>query len=433
MKVLIASDTFTPTVNGVVTSVVNLREGLEALGHEVRIITLSLTTKNYKEGSVYYIGSCDISHTMGVRVKINSSTKFIKEIIEWKPDIIHTQSEFSSYIFAKKIAKKLTMPVVHTYHTMYEDYTHYFSPSKRVGIHAVKEFIRFVSEHVDEMIVPTTKISNIFSEYNLSCPVTVIPTGINLKKFDSKDSDNSNLKSELGITENDLVMVSVGRVSQEKNIEEIIRYIKEDALTNVKLIIVGDGPQKEHLEEIVKDLEIEKYVKFTGMIDHSQVQNYYRIADIFVSASKSETQGLTYIEALASGTPILCKTDDCLIDVLEEGKNGFSFNDAKDFSKNLEKFRNKELLQEMSTIAKESTKKFDKDTFAKTMQDFYTKAIDEKEKKLTEDKKNNRNRKYPTINRLSIRIAVLLVGFLSYVVFKTVFLWPFEKLNKNKL
>ncbi len=370
---------------------------------------------------------------MGVRVKVKSSSQFIKEIIDWKPDIIHTQSEFSSYIFAKKIAKKLSMPVIHTYHTMYEDYTHYFSPSKRVGIHAVKEFIRFVSKNVDAMIVPTTKISNVFADYNLDCPVTVIPTGINLRLYDApvKESDTKELKDLLGITATDLVMVSVGRVSKEKNIEEIIRYIKETDIKNAVLVIVGDGPQKEYLETLVKELEIEDAVKFTGMIEHTKVHNYYKIADVFVSASKSETQGLTYVEALASATPILCKTDDCLIDVLSEGKNGYSFNNAEEFSQKLNKFRDKKFQKEMAAYAENSTHKYSKETFAKTVLDFYIKTIDEKNMKIAQDKKYDRNRKYPSINPLSFRILVLLTGFVFYIIFKTIFLWPFEKLQNK--
>ena len=134
MKVLITTDWYYPVINGVVTSVQTLAAELKKRGNEVRILTLSRNHQSYREGGVYYAGSVGAGRIYPqARLKLPVSGKCIKELILWKPDIIHSQCEFSTFLMAKKIAKELQIPIVHTYHTVYEDYTHYFSPRKKWG------------------------------------------------------------------------------------------------------------------------------------------------------------------------------------------------------------------------------------------------------------------------------------------------------------
>ena len=132
MKVLIATDWYMPAVNGVVTSVLNLKRELAAQGHEVRVLTLSQTPHSRREGDVTYIGAVSAGMIYpGARLRTAPAMKLLGELEAWKPDIIHTQCEFSTFVMAKRLAAATGAPVVHTYHTVYEDYTHYFSPSQR--------------------------------------------------------------------------------------------------------------------------------------------------------------------------------------------------------------------------------------------------------------------------------------------------------------
>ncbi|MFI3226141.1 MAG: glycosyltransferase family 4 protein [Clostridia bacterium] len=374
MRILIATDLYKPQINGVVTSAMNLKSGLEKLGHEVRVLALSNTKLSYSEKDAYFIGSYDASICYpNLRIKSKRTKKEVQNIIEWKPDIIHTQVEFSTFYISRKIAKKLNIPIVHTYHTMYEDYTHYFSPSKRVGRKAVTTGTHYVGNRVKCMIAPTTKILKVLDKYGVSCDTTVIPSGISLEKFAQEVSieDIDKVKEACGISKDDFVMVSISRVGKEKNIDELVDKISKLKEKNISLVIVGDGPHKEELEVTVEKLGIADKVKFTGMVSPDEVLTYYKMADVFVSASTTETQGLTYIEALASGTPLLCRKDECLDGVLVDGFNGYSFESDEEFFEKLEKFMTSNDREIMSVNAKTDSNKFSIDVFAKSVESIY--------------------------------------------------------------
>ncbi|MFI3325780.1 MAG: glycosyltransferase family 4 protein [Clostridia bacterium] len=375
MKVLIVSDCYKPTINGVVTSVLNLKAGLEELGHEVRVLTLSNSTTSYKEDEVYYIGSLDLGKMYPgvVRVQIMPSKNEIADIISWKPDIVHTQSEFSTFFIAKRIAKQLKIPIIHTYHTVYEDYTHYFSTSKTIGKKAVAKVTNLYSEKVDGIVAPTQKINSMLDRYGVSCPVHIIPTGISLEKFQSKISDEeiNKLKQSLGIPPDNIVLVSVSRLGKEKNIDNLINYLHKYQNKKISFVIVGDGPAKESLEDLTEKLNLSSQIVLTGSIPPDSVPQYYQMADLFVSASTSETQGLTYIEALASGTPILCRKDTCLDGVLEEYKNGYSFENEMEFTQKLDLYMSSKDNSEMVNNAVNTAEKFTTENFAKAVVDLY--------------------------------------------------------------
>lgn len=132
MKILLTSDWYMPAVNGVVVSVQNLRRGLEARGHEVRILTLSQTARSHSEAGVTYIGSLNAGAVYpGARLRFSFGGKWVKDLLDWGPDIVHSNCEFSTFWLACGIARRLDIPLVHTYHTVYENYTHYISPRKR--------------------------------------------------------------------------------------------------------------------------------------------------------------------------------------------------------------------------------------------------------------------------------------------------------------
>ncbi|MFI3215054.1 MAG: glycosyltransferase family 4 protein [Eubacteriales bacterium] len=374
MKILIASDFYKPTINGVVTSILNLKEGLELLGHEVRVLTLSTSIKTYEEDGVYYISSINAEKIYpDARFTIPNKKKAIEDIIEWGPDVIHTQNEFSTFFMARIIAKELSIPIVHTYHTVYTDYTHYFFKSKKVGKTVVLICTKLLGRSVSTIIAPTEKIYKILKRYGVKCPVTTIPSGISLENFyveiDKKECEE--IKRNLRIPENHLTLLSVSRIGREKRVDELIQYMKRLKGENISLVIVGDGPEREKLQRLVKKSGLSNQVKFTGMIAPSQVPTYYKMADLFVSASTSEAQGLTYIESLAAGTPILCKQDDCLDGVLEEMKNGYAFINEAEFLQKLEYFRKHADHKALSRYAKNIQTKYAKESFVNSVLNIY--------------------------------------------------------------
>lgn len=161
MKILLTSDWYTPAVNGVVTSVLNLRRGLEKSGHEVKVLTLSQTSHSFSREGVTYLGSVPVGVVYpGARVRIASGERLIQDIMDWKPDIVHSNCEFSTFRYAHRISETLNIPLVHTYHTVYENYTHYFSPVKQWGRKAVQLLSRRMAAQTDCLIVPIEKIKN---------------------------------------------------------------------------------------------------------------------------------------------------------------------------------------------------------------------------------------------------------------------------------
>lgn len=337
LKILITTDLYTVSTNGVVTSVQNLFDELTARGHDVRILTISDTIHSRKEGHIYYIRSMPLKAVYpDLRMPTSFRHKLIQEIIDWKPDVVHSQCEFFSYQFASRIARVTGAPLVHTYHTLYEQYlTSYVVPSKRMGDFLAKFLSRKRLRQVDTLVAPTQKVETTLQHYGMQAPINVVPSGISLEQHHQRlqTEVRQQMRKELGIEDSDQVLINLGRLGGEKNLGELLELFAQARQKNdsLKFLIVGDGPAREALEQQAKDLGIAQHVIFTGMVDPHQVQNYYQLGDVFVSASTSETQGLTYIEAAANGLPLLCRRDDCLDGVLKEGENGFEYTNDKEF------------------------------------------------------------------------------------------------------
>lgn len=278
---------------------------------------------------------------------------------------MNSQCEFSTFLPAKKIAKNLHIPLIHTYHTVYEDYTHYFSTNIVLGKTVVKKLTKSILGKTDCVIAPTEKIRKMLVNYGVNQPIEVIPTGIELEKYKkiTDEHDLISLKKELNIPQGTLILLFVGRLADEKNIDELLRY---SALLNRNsmLLIVGDGPEKVRLEKLVLELGIAGRVRFVGMICPDEVSKYYHAADLFVSASTSETQGLTYIEALASGLPLLCRKDSCLEDILKNGVNGYQYTDFQSFFRFIEKeANNPSILKLLKNNASIEVQSYSTDSF----------------------------------------------------------------------
>lgn len=333
MKVLIASDFFAPTINGVVTSILNLQNELEKHGHEVKILTLRQKESYGYEDCVYAIPSFSAGKFYpGARVMRSLASVELKELKEWKPDVIHTNNEFSTFLLSQLIAAKLNVPIVHTYHTVYEDYIHYFSPSETVGKGLVKRYSKTLLERTDAVIVPTEKVRALLNRYKVGTPVYTVPTGIDLENFAKGDpvKARKNLRTKYGVAENEFILLSLGRLAKEKNIEEIIRFLKK-VDKEVRLMIVGGGPYQNVLENFVLEQGLKDRVIFSGMVRPEEVPDHYHMADAFVSGSTSETQGLTYVEALACGLPAICRKDDAIDEVIINDLNGWQYETEQEF------------------------------------------------------------------------------------------------------
>lgn len=379
MKILITSDWYSPAVNGVVTSVKNLRRELEAMGHEVRILTLSQNRHSWEKDGVVYLGSVAAGLVYpGARLRTALAGKQVRELVAWGPDVIHSQCEFSTFFLARRIAGELGVPLVHTYHTVYEDYTHYFSPSVHFGKKAAAVFTRWAASHTDCLIAPTGKVRMLLQSYGVTKPVFVAPSGIDLRRFQHEADPlrAAVLKASLHIPADRFVLACVGRLAEEKNVEELLRF-RANLGPGYTLLLVGDGPDRKRLEGVAAGLGLEAPdVVFTGMIPAEQIADWYQLGDLFVSASTSETQGLTYAEALAAGVPVLCRADPCLSGVVQEGVNGWQYQDEGEFRKKLAIFQAQpHHWESFQKNARASAEEFSSVRFAERVEAIYLEQI----------------------------------------------------------
>ena len=377
MKILITTDTYRPTINGVVTSIESLKKALDRLGHDVRILTFSDSFNSKQECDIYYMGSLGAGKFYpDARMNKLFYNRFYEDIMDWKPDIVHSQTEFTMFIQAKKIAKDLDIPLLHTYHTVYEDYTHYFSLNKKIGKELAKQFTKQIIKNTDGVVVPTNKIYNLLTEYNIHEDIYVAPTGINVNKL--SECDDFDIRSGYKIPEDKHIVLFLGRIGKEKNITEILQYLENINRDDIVFIIAGAGPFLSELKDICSNSKIRDRLIFTGMIDSSKVGNFYSKADVFVSASTSETQGLTFIESMACSTPIICRHDDCLDGVLIEGKTGFGYDTEEEFIDYLNQILDNEKLRDkMGKNCKQLVdENYTEDSFANKIEKIYKKVIE---------------------------------------------------------
>ena len=339
MNIGLFSETYYPEINGVATSVYTLKNELEHRGHNVYVFTTTTPGAPEHEHNVFRVPSIPFIFISERRVGLFYQPKIAHIIKKLNLDIIHTHTEFCLGIFGRIMAKELRLPIVHTYHTIYEDYTHYLTRFKALDRRA-KAFARVYSKvacnTAEQVIVPTEKTKELLMTYSVHKDISVVPTGIDLSKFDKANYSTEDilaLKKKYNINPTDKLLIYIGRVSQEKNIEEIITMLPDyfNTRENVKFVIVGSGPALEKLQNVVKQLGIDHKLIFTGSQPWDTIGLFYRLGDVFVSASQSETQGLTYIEAMASALPVVAKEDKCLEDILEQGFNGYTFTDRDGF------------------------------------------------------------------------------------------------------
>ena len=291
MRIGLFTDTYFPQVSGVATSICTLKEELEKEGHEVYIFTTTdKAVKRYEDPTIIRLPSVPF--------------------ISFTDRRIVYRGLISSY----KIAKgKIIKPGM------------------------VKYVMRGYMNDLDGVICPSRIVLNLLDGYDIKIPKRVIPTGIRVEEYERKDitrEDALALREKLGIAEDETMLLSLSRISYEKNIQAIVQQFPDVLGQNksVKLVVVGDGPYLSDLKKMVEDLDIEDSVIFTGMVAHEETAIYYKAADFFISASTSETQGLTYTESLASGTPVIAHGNPYLDDIIDQKMFGTLFYQEEDLA-----------------------------------------------------------------------------------------------------
>ncbi|MDQ0206130.1 1,2-diacylglycerol 3-alpha-glucosyltransferase [Alkalicoccobacillus murimartini] len=383
MRIALFTDTYYPQINGVATSIMILEKYLAKRGHEVFIFTSSDSQADLlkESGKVFRFRSLGAIFVPERRLAIAGLYRASHLIEELGIDVIHTHTEFSMGFMGKLLAKKYHLPCIHTYHTMYKDYLHYIAKGKLITPSMVGAFSRLFCKRTFAVIAPTEKVKKQLETYQINEQIRTIPTGIDFERFRRRfnySEVNQTIRSQLGINQSDKVLLSVGRIAIEKNMRAIILAMPElvKKQPHVKLVMVGDGPAKKELVALTKQLNLTSNILFTGAVRWDDIHMYYHMADIFVSASTSETQGLTYIEAIASNLLVVAKDDICIKDMLIHKKTGFLFQEDHQLATLLDQIMTK--TSEISLIKKQARRQIEHLSathFANHIEQLYSEAV----------------------------------------------------------
>lgn len=377
MNIGLFTDTYFPQVSGVATSIQTLKNALETRGHSVFIFTTTdpHLPKGTIEPNIFRVASVPFVSFTDRRIAfrgIFQATKIAKEV---KLDIVHTQTEFSMGMIGKYVANSLNIPAIHTYHTNYEDYLHYVLNGHLLRPYHVKQFVKAYLHNMQGVVAPSEQTYKTLKGYGVKTPMRIISTGVDMKSIN--ENPKRNVREELGISENDIVLLTLSRVAPEKKIDRLLKVLPiiKNKFSKVKFVIAGDGPAMSDLKKQVKEEKLENTVIFTGNVEHSDVGNYYRMADLFVSASDTETQGLTYIEALATGTPCVVYATDYTREIFNNPELGKIFV-TEDEMKNdiLQLLDNKHFTISPETL-EHALSKVTADKFGSNVEKFYRDVI----------------------------------------------------------
>ncbi|MDD3304164.1 MAG: glycosyltransferase family 4 protein [Clostridia bacterium] len=425
MKIGIFTDTYNPVVSGVVTSINMLELEMKKRGHEVYVFAPSKSIKPKENQELFMLKSMPliVARQYKNRIAAFYSRDIAKKIKELNLDIVHTQSEFGLGHFGKIISRKFNIPFIHTYHTMWEDYVHYVMPIKWTRKIFTKRLVRRLSRSflrkAECVISPSSKTEK-YLRYRCKVknkPIYIIPTGIDIipfKRSNFSDEERINLKESLGIKKEDKVILFLGRIAEEKSIDVIMDNMPSifKEMPNAKFLIVGIGPSVDDLKEQAKKLNISDKVIFTGKIPWTDVPKYYNIGDVFVNASLTETQGLTFIEAMASSTPVVAKFAPNLSEFITNNKNGILVRKNADFTKAIiNVLNNEKLANKLVENGLDTAKLYSVEEFADKLEKLYTEIIKDyklrKTYKTKQEKQKEKKNLYRTITDELLKLTRL--------------------------
>jgi 1,2-diacylglycerol 3-alpha-glucosyltransferase len=382
MRIAFFTNCYKPLINGVVSSIVSLKNAYKKKGHNTYIFAPKVEGYNDQEDNVFRYYSVSLTKKVKYPIAIPLSLRANRVIKEFKPDIIHIHHPFVLSMPAIMYAEKLGIPKILTIHTQYERYAYYVSPVPQVITNeAIKMIVASFSSKVDVVTTPSESMKKLINRYNIKKEIVVIPNAIDLNIFQEKDEQTcNNIREQLELSNEDIVLLYVGRISFEKNIDKIIKslaLLKDKNIDKVKLVLVGEGTALNQLKSIVKSVGLEQNVKFVGAVDSETVKSYYQISDLFTFASTSETFGMVIIEALASGVPVLAVRAPGAIDILSDGFDGMLVeDDVSEFSARLELLiKNKDLRKRLAKGAFYTAQRYSIDNISDQMLNLYQRLV----------------------------------------------------------
>ncbi len=387
MRIALFTETYIPQINGVVTHIKMLKDGLNALGHKA-IVVAPKAVKDYAltEDELICPG-IPLKKLYNNNLAAPYSKKREEYIRNFRPDVIHIHNEFGMGFSALKIAKKLNIPLVYTLHSEYNKYLFYIAlpGTKKLAEKLSYRYMSYFMQNVDVMLSPSAKAQEYVDEIGVNKKVIVIPNNADVDTFSAEHRSElrrSRLRDELGTPRSALVFCFVGRIGKEKSIDELMDFWKaaEIPAGKAELWIIGGGPQLEELKAKAKAEGLEGEVRFLGSMEHSQIPEHLWAADFYATASLSEMHSVSMLEAMAAGLPVLQRLDQQNLSQIEEGVNGYIYTDTADFKEKLQRIlkMSPEEVCEFQRKTADSMKAHGKEDLAEKILAVYEAAIREK-------------------------------------------------------
>ncbi|GBG13239.1 glycosyl transferase family 1 [Novimethylophilus kurashikiensis] len=323
MKILFVSDVYFPRINGVSTSIQTFRHELRERGHVVHLIAPDYYMPSDDESDILRVPSRSLPMDPEDRLmKYSWVIKHLPRLRAENYDLVHVQTPFAAHYLGLKLGRTLGIPCVETYHTFFEEYLYHYIPflPKSVLRFAARAFSRHQGNALDGMVVPSRPMLDVLRKYGVNANAEIIPTGLRPESFNL--GDGPAFRKRYGISQERPVMLFLGRVAHEKNIGFLLQVVQavKARIPDVLLLIAGEGPAREGLERETEALGLSGNVQFIGYLDrHTELNDCYRAADVFVFSSRTETQGLVLLEAMAQGVPVVSTAEMGTKDVLKDG------------------------------------------------------------------------------------------------------------------
>lgn len=385
MKIAIFTEYYYPFISGVVTHIESLKDELEKKGHEVLIVTTDPHSKtHYIKDGVLYCPAKGVKKIYGYGVTIPYSHHRLKYLRDFNPDLIHIQTEFTVGIFGLWAAKKLNKPVVYTLHTLYDQYTFYVVPEmfNFIAKPIVHKYLGVIAKHADEITSPSPKGRVLLEKGGIHKPVTIIPNATDLHLFLPENVNRDKVRQirrKYGFKDGDVVLCFCGRLGKEKSIDVLIEYFAKSSekCDKYKLLIMGDGPENESLKQLARDTGFADRIFFTGKVDHEEISAYYYACDLYATASVTEANSISALEAGASGLLMLQKLDEGNKYQITQGENGYTFKDFEEFDLRLRDYTALSIdeRKQVRDRVMASSRKYGPEEFVNNILKVYNRAI----------------------------------------------------------
>ena len=403
MNIAFFTDAYFPRINGVAVSVRSYATKLAEMGHSVCIVCCNYDDEEDKKDKkkkrsfleddklhpnlkIYRISSINVFVSKEDKSAKLSAWHDVKHTMDaFKPDIVHINSEFMVGYFGLIYSRHRNIASVYTFHTLWEDYVDGYIkfmpvyPAKKIA----KEFIKFYLKRANILIAPTVNIANVIKSYGIERDAKILPTGIppalDVKKLNVRPLFFNQLHTLLPRVQKKHILLYVGRVVKEKNLDFLFPVLAEVKKTfkDTVLVFVGGGPELDNLKEKAKKTGYARDIVFAGYRSREELAYFYSVTDVFVFPSKTETQGLVTLEAMMAGVPVVAIGERGTLDVMKGDNGGFMVKeDVNEFSQRvLELLKDKELYAEKSQKAKKWASQWSLDTLTEKLVTYYEEAL----------------------------------------------------------